>query len=101
MQNKAKKALSRTWQLVIYSAVIIATVWLLSAGWGGHFDPRRWVVPAIIAITYPLALLTSLVVAAVCLIVKHWKCAVALLVVMLATWPALHVNAPLNFLNPS
>lgn len=91
------KSMGKIMQVLLVVIVALTAGWLLSAGWGGYVDPRRWVVPAFASISYPVALIVAVVVAVICLMVKRWKYAVAMLLVVLATWPALHVNVPLNF----
>ena len=77
-------------------AVAVLCCWVLCSGWAGSVDPRRWALPAVVGLTYPLAVIVALTALLVTLLAKAWKALAALALALLLTWPALRVNVPMH-----
>ncbi|MBR1804081.1 MAG: endonuclease/exonuclease/phosphatase family protein [Muribaculaceae bacterium] len=77
------------------AAVAVAT-WVVASGWGGHIDPRSWSLPAVLGLTYPVALAAAMVMLLVSAIFRSWKVVLGLVLAIVITWPSLRVTVPLS-----
>ena len=91
-----KKLTNRIITSILLVLTVVATLWLLLAGWGGRIDPRTWAPPALAVLTYPVAVMVVLALAVVMAIVRRWWLLAALGVALLLTAPALRVNMPMH-----
>lgn len=90
------QVLRRTLGIAVWVVALAVALWTLVAGWGGRVDPRSWWLPAVTVLSYPLAVLAAGVLAAVLALARCWCPMAVVLATLLATWPALRVNVPVN-----
>lgn len=80
--------------------LVILVSGLLLAGYGGWMAPSHWgAVPALMVLAYPVVATVALVMGLVWLLTRRWRLAVVMLAAVLATWPSLRSNFPVNFSN--
>ncbi len=89
---------SRRWLKVVVttSAVVVAVAQLVSA-YGGCFDPRShstlW---PLATLAFPAVLAISLLLSALWLVLRRWRCAALQVAAVLLSWPTVAVTAPVH-----
>lgn len=85
--------------------ISLCVIWLgivLLSGYGGWLAPSRFgSVPALLVLAYPAIAVLSLVIGVCLLLLRKWKIALVILVGLLATWPSVNANFPVNLSHQS
>ena len=79
---------------------VIIAIMVLMAGWGGHIAPSTWSLPALFTLAFVPIAAMGLVWLIVLAVLRRWILAAAMAVVMLAVWPTVRINSPLNVFSP-
>lgn len=92
----------RSRQKIYYLVVTIAIVLLLLlSGYGGWFAPSRFgAVPALLVLAYPVIALLSILIGVCMIFLRKWVMAAVILAGLLATWPSISSNFPVNLTHP-
>lgn len=84
--------------------ISLCVIWLgivLLAGYSGWLAPSRFgSVPALLVLAYPAIAALSLVIGVCSLLLRKWKIALVMLFGLLATWPIVNANFPVNLSQP-
>ncbi len=70
---------------------------LLTSAYGGFIDPRSFYWPAILNLGFPIAFVTSIVVAVLCLMLRFKRAAAVVALALLLSLPAWHSFMPLSW----
>ena len=76
--------------------VALVCCWVLCSGLSGYVDPRKWALPAVVGLTFPLAVIALCVTLLAALLSRCRKAVVAIVLTAAIVWQPLRVNAPIN-----